>query len=151
MATMGVEYVEGPGCVTALPSTGSNNFVKGDLVYLSSGYLTVSDAYNHIMAVALGNDSAVAGTMIPVMIILPGTKFRLQASATTALTNVGIGGPLTYTSGSVAVTPETSATSHEEFIVESLDPRDGATTGAGGRVIGRFNILSCGLAYVAVT
>ncbi len=151
MATMGVEYVDGPYCVTALPTTGSDNFVKGDLVYLSSGKLTVSDAYNHIMAVALGDDSAVANTLIPVLIILPGTRFRLQASATTAQTNCGIGGPLTYTSGSVSVTPETSATSHEEFIVEQLDPRDGATTGAGGRVIGRFNLMSAGLAYNAVT
>jgi len=151
MATMGLEYVEGPYCVTELPSTGSNNFIKGDLVYLASGYLTVSTAYNQIMAVALENDSAVAGTMISVLIIMPGTKFRVAASATTAQTNCGIGGPMTYTSGSVAVTPETSHTSHEEFIVEQLDPRDGATTGAGGRVIGRFNILSCGLAYVAVT
>lgn len=151
MATMGVQYCDGPYCVTALPTTGSDNFVAGDLVYLSGGYLTVSTAYNQIMAVALGDDSAVAGTLIPVLIINPLTRFRVAASATTTQTNCGIGGPMTYTSGSVAVTPETSHTSHEEFIVEQLDPRDGATTGVGGRVIGRFNIMSSGLSYVAVT
>jgi hypothetical protein len=148
MATMGVQYYDGPLAVVALPTTGSNNFVSGDLVYMSGGLLTVSTGYTNIYAVALGNDSATANTLIPVAIILPGTRWIMQASATTAETNKGIDGPLTYTTGSVAFTPETSSTANHEWIVEELDPRDGAHTGAGGRAIGRFNTKVSLAAYV---
>lgn len=147
MATMGVQYVEGPLSVIALPSAGSNNFVAGDLVYLSNGYLTVSTAYSNLEAVALGNDSATAGTLIPVIIPLPGTKFRIAASDTTTQAMAGSAYDLTYTSGSVALTPGTQT--YKTFIVEELDPRDGATTGAGGRVIGRFNVTLQKLNYQA--
>ena len=150
MSTMGFQPYDGTFPIIQLPEQGAA-FAAGDCLYLSGGYLIVSDTYAHIQFVALDKYAAVTGTMHPVIEIMPSQRWVAQASATTAETNKGYGGPIVYTTGSQAVTPETSNTSHEEFIVDQLHPNDGATTGAGGRVIGHFNVLSSGLVYQAVT
>ena len=138
MSTMGFVPYSGNFPVIALPENGST-FVAGDLCYFASGYVGVATSYATIGFVALQAATGVSGTLLPFIPILPEQRWLAQASATTTLTNQGIYGPLTYTSGSMSVTPETSDTSNKEFMIEQLDPRDGAYTGAGGRVIGRFN------------
>jgi hypothetical protein len=142
MATMGFRAYPGPDSkkIVHLPEAGTQSFVVGDLVIFSSGSIAVATDDDDLFGIALTAASGTTGTMIPVYVITPGDKFIAEASATIAETNKGVAYALVMTSGSMAVNP--GSTTSPAFYIERLDPRDGPTTGAGGRVIGRFYYTS---------
>jgi len=123
--------------ITILPeASGTQTFKRGDLVIFSSGTVTVATDDLEVFGVAMNDASGTANTDTEVYVIQPGDKFIAEASTTTAVTNQGNAYALVMTSGSMAV--NTGSTATPGFYIDSLDPRDGPTTGAGGRVIGRF-------------
>ena len=119
-----------------LPEGASASFQVGDLVIFTSGSVQVATDDDDVEGIALLASSGTTGTSIPVYIIGVSDKFIAEASATTAETNKGVAYALVMTTGSMAVNPGSTTT--PAFYIEKLDPRDGPTTGAGGRVIGRF-------------
>jgi hypothetical protein len=122
--------------IVHLPEAATQTFDQGDLVIISSGKVAVATDDDDVFGVAMRDASGTTDTMIPVYVIHASDKFLAEASTTTAQTNVGVAYALVMTSGSMAVNPGSTTT--PAFYIEKLDPRDGATTGAGGRVIGRF-------------
>jgi len=123
--------------ITVLPeASGTQTFKRGDLVIFSSGTVAVATTGEDVFGVAMNDASGTANTDTEVYVIQPGDKFIAEATATTAVTNQGNAYLLGVTSGSMGV--DTSSTSTPGFYIDALDPRDGPTTGAGGRVIGRF-------------
>lgn len=138
MATMGFRPYPGPVAdrISVLPEAATQTFKTGDLVIISSGKIAVATDDDDVFGVALHDASGTTNTDTFVYVIHPGDKFIAEASDTTAVTNQGVAYALVMTSGSMAVNP--GSTSTAAFYIDSLDPRDGATTGAGGRVIGRF-------------
>lgn len=138
MATMGFRPYPGPIAdrITVLPEAATQTFKQGDLVIISGGKVAVMTDDDDIFGVAMQDASGTADTDVPVYVIHASDKFIAEASTTTAQTNVGVAYALVVTSGSMAVNPGSTTTA--AFYIDSLDPRDGATTGAGGRVIGRF-------------
>ena len=137
---MGFRPYPGPDAtkIVHLPEEASQTFVAGDLVIHdgSSGEVEIATDDDDVYGIALRDASGTTGTMIPVYVITPGDRFIAEASATTSEANKGINYALVMTGGSMAVNP--GSTSSPAFIIDELDPRDGPTTGAGGRVIGRF-------------
>ena len=138
MAYLGFQPYDGSFKVIPLTEASGQSFLSGELIYLASGLVTISTGYTNVWGVALNKASGTAGTTIQVIPIEPGQRWLAQANATTAVTNCGTAYDLDYTTTAMCVTPGTAT--NKTFIVDQLDPRDGAHTGAGGRVIGRFNI-----------
>lgn len=138
MATFGFKPFPGPDSkkIVHLPEGSGATFYTGDLVIFTSGYVQVATNDDDIFGIAMRNSSGTIETDIPVYVITPGDKFIAESSATIAETNKGVAYDLVMTAGSMAVNP--GGTSSAAFYIERLDPRDGPTTGAGGRVIGRF-------------
>jgi hypothetical protein len=138
MATMGFRPYPGPDArkIVHLPEGTGASFQIGDLVIFTSGKLQIATDDDDAFGIALKAYSGTADTMIPVYTITPGDRFIAEASATTAETNKGVAYALVVTTGNMAVNPGSTTTA--AFYIDELDPRDGPTTGAGGRVIGRF-------------
>lgn len=122
--------------ISWLPEGSGASFKTGDLVILTSGKVQVATDDDDVFGVALKDSSGTVDTDTPVYVIHASDKFLAEASATTAITNQGVAYALVMTTGSMAVNPGSTTTA--AFYIDKLDPRDGATTGAGGRVIGRF-------------
>jgi hypothetical protein len=138
MATMGFRPYPGPDAnkIAWLPEVVSATFKTGDLVILSAGFVTIATVDEDIYGIALKDYTGTTSTPIPVYVLSGGEKLIAEATATTTEVMKGVGYELTMTAGSMGVA--TSTTSSPTFMVEQLDPRDGATTGAGGRVIGHI-------------
>jgi hypothetical protein len=139
MATMGFRpYPDSKAeRIVWLPEySGTQTFKAGDLVIFTGGSVAVATDDDDVEGIAMAPASGTTGTMLPIYIIGISDKFIAEASATTAETNKGVAYALVMTSGSMAVNP--GSTTSAAFYIEKLDPRDGPTTGAGGRVIGRF-------------
>lgn len=137
MATMGfVPLNYDARHLTWLPEAATQTFKQGDLVIISSGKVAVMTDDDDIFGVAMRDATGTTDTSLPIYVPGADEKFIAEASTTTAQTNVGVAYALVVTSGSMAVNPGSTTTA--AFYIDSLDPRDGATTGAGGRVIGRF-------------
>ena len=138
MATMGFRPYPGPIAdrIVHLPEAATQTSDQGDLVIISSGKVAVATDDDDVFGIAMRDASGTTDTMIPVYVIHASDKFIAEASTTTAETNKGVAYALVMTSGSMAVNPGSTTTA--AFYIEKLDPRDGPTTGAGGRVIGRF-------------
>lgn len=138
MSTIGFRPYPGPiaSHITRLPEGGTQSFKQGDLVIFSSGKIVVATDDDDIFGVAMHDASGTTDTDVYVYVPGPGEKFLAEASTTTAVTNQGVAYALVMTSGSMAVNPGSTTTA--AFYIDALDPRDGAHTGAGGRVIGRF-------------
>lgn len=137
MATMG--FVPLNPCaerITWLPEAATQTFKQGDLVIISSGKVAVMTDDDDIFGIALRDATGTTDTQLPIYVPGVDEKFIAEASTTTAQTNVGVAYALVVTSGSMAVNPGSTTTA--AFYIDQLDKRDGATTGAGGRVIGRF-------------
>jgi hypothetical protein len=145
MATMGFQPYPGPIAdrIVYLPEAATQTFKRGDLVILSSGKVAVATDDLDVWGVAMVDATGTTDTSLPIYTIHASDKFIAEASTTTAVSNQGTNYALVMTSGSMAVNPGSTTT--PGFVIESLDPRDGATTGAGGRVIGRFAVASDGL------
>jgi hypothetical protein len=141
MATMGFRPYPGPDPrkIVYIPENAAE-FVTGDLVIITSGYVEVATDDLEVFGIALANHD-ISGAMVPVYTITPGDRFIAEATATTAETNKGVAYALTMTTGSMGV--DTSSTTTPSFYIDELDPRDGPHTGAGGRVIGRFIADAC--------
>jgi hypothetical protein len=142
MSTMGFKPFPGPDSkkIVHLPEGSGATFACGDLVIFTSGYIQIATDDDDIFGIAMRASSGTIETDIPVYVITPGDKFIAETSATVAETNKGVAYALVMTTGSQAVNP--SSTTTPAFYIERLDPRDGPTTGAGGRVIGRFYYTS---------
>ena len=121
-----------------LPEGGtSGEFLVGDLVIFSSGSIVIATDDADVFGIALKDHSGTTGTMTPVYVITPEDRFVAQSSATTAETSKGNAYNIDVTTaGSMCV--DVGTTGSASFYIDELDPRDGPTTGAGGRVIGRF-------------
>lgn len=138
MATMGFRPYPGPDAnkIAWLPEVVSATFKTGDLVILSSGYVTIATVDEDIYGIALQDYTGTTSTLIPVYVLSGGEKLIAEATATTTEVMKGVGYEITMTAANMGVATDT--TSSPTFMVEQLDPRDGATTGAGGRVIGHI-------------
>ena len=142
MATMGFAPYPGPDAskIVHLPEGTSASFQAGDLVIFTSGKLQVATDDDEFFGIALKKYSGTADTSIPVYVVTPGDRFIAEANGTTAQTNCGVAYALVLTTGSMSV--NVGSTTTPAFYIDELDPRDGATTGAGGRVLGRFYYTS---------
>jgi hypothetical protein len=144
MATIGWRYLSGPVEVQTFPEDAtSGSFVAGDLVGLSSGELILATQYKDTnVGVALADHTDTAGTKIPVMIINPLQRWIVAADTTTAATMVGAQYGFNVTTDNNAV-DLSQTTADGGVVIEALDPRDGAHTGSGGRLIVRFTAAAC--------
>ena len=145
MSTMGFRLLRGkPNIVHYPEDETSGSFSAGDLVTLSSGEVIIAAATTDILGVALKGYSGTAGTLIPVSVITPEQVWVCAADATTAASNVGSPYELNIgTAGSMSVDLGSAGTIAKGVTIVDLDPRDGATTGSGGRVHVRFNQEAC--------
>ena len=111
----------------------SASFAANEIVTLSGGYATIG-ADDGVFGVALKVSTNVTSshTTIPIQVITPDTIWIMQADTTTAVTQVGENYGLNWTTGSQAV--DLGDTTTSQVRIMNLDSRDGATTGAGGRV-----------------
>lgn len=140
MATYGFYQLNGPVHVRWFADAGSSVFVAGDPVILSSGVLTIATSSAKVWGIALANSAASATTAntVPVALITPEQEWVAYANATTAkASHVGNAYDLTISKGANYV--NLSGTTTACFCITALDPRDGAHTGSGGRVIGKFD------------
>jgi len=137
MATQGFQPVWPDSTkIVHLPEGTSASFQRGDLVIFTSGKLQICTDDDNLFGIAMKTYSGTADTMIPVYVITPGDRFVAEANGTTAQTNCGVAYALVLTTGSMSV--NVGSTTTPGFYIDELDKRDGPTTGAGGRVLGRF-------------
>ena len=134
--TLGWKIVEGPTQIREYPADETHgSFLAGDLVALSAGELILKAATNVVLGVAM-KDYGGSGTYIPVQIIQTDQIWLAEADTTTTTAMCGVGYGINDTAGAQSV--DIGDTTDVEVIVVKLDPRDGATTGSGGRVHVKF-------------
>ena len=141
---MGFAYIEGPTHLMEYPQAASQSFKKGDLVYLVAGAVTIIAADTRIGGVAM-EDAGATGDMIQINKITPDQLWVAQADDTTTQAMEGQEYGLNIgTPGNMSI--DIADTTDTAFAVDQLDPQSGATTGAGGKMIGRFlNAVIAGL------
>ena len=133
---MGFKFHEGPCIIREFPSDETHgSFLAGDVVEISAGELILKNDTTNLFGVAL-KDYGASGTMIPVIILDPAQLWCAEADTTTTTAMEGIGYGLNDTAGTQAV--DIGDTTDIEVVLVKVDPRDGATTGSGGRVIVSF-------------
>jgi hypothetical protein len=143
LATMGWRYLSGPVEVQTFPEDETaGSFNAGELVALSAGELIIAAGYVDLLGVAMKAATGTSATQIPVMIINPLQRWIGAAGTTTAVTQVGTQVQLTVTADAQSVSVA-STTTDGGVVIERLDPRDGAHTGSGGRLIVRFATGAC--------
>jgi hypothetical protein len=143
MTTMGFRYLSGPATINVYPEDEtSGSFKQGDLVALSSGEVILAAGFVDLLGVAQKAASGTVSTSIPVHIISSDQRWVCAGDTTTAATNVGIQYALNVTAGSQSVDLG-STTTDGGVVIEALDPRDGAHTGSGGRLIVHFAGGAC--------
>lgn len=134
--TMGLKLIEGPCIIREYPADETHgSFLAGDLVEISSGELILSNDTTLAYGVAL-KDYGGSGSMIPVIVLHTDQVWLAEASTTTTTAMEGVNYGLTKTAGATCV--DLSDATDMEVCIIKLDPRDGATTGSGGRVHVRF-------------
>jgi hypothetical protein len=137
--TMGIEWA-GIGPVPEIVEVleiDSASFAANEIVTLSGGYATIG-ADDGVFGVAMkASTNVTTGNItIPIQVITPDNIWIMQADTTTAVTQVGEDYGINWTTGSQAV--DIGDTTTPQVRIEQLDTRDGATTGAGGRVHVKF-------------
>jgi hypothetical protein len=133
---MGWKLLDGPSDIREYPADQTHgSFLAGDLVSLSAGELILKAATNVIFGVAM-KDYTASGTSIPVLICRTDQTWVGEASTTTTTAMNGVGYGITNTAGAQCV--DLTDTTDTEVVVIKIDPRDGATTGSGGRMHVRF-------------
>lgn len=141
MATMGFRLIAGKPNIVWLPEDEtSGSFTAGDLVKLSSGEVTIASDDADIFGVALKTYSGTAGTSTPVSVVTPEQIWCAEADTTTATSMVGGPYGCNLTAGSAAVDLGAGTAG---IVIQKVDPRDGATTGSGGRLWVRFAYDTC--------
>ena len=145
MSTAGFRLYDGPQNIQWFPEDAtSGSFAAGNVVILSSGEVTIATDDLDIWGVALKGYTGTAGTMIPVQVVTPNQRWLAYATSTTATTIIGTAYALTLTADNQGV--NTASTTTHGFMVEDIltsSKTAGATTGAGGMVIGRFFYDAC--------
>jgi len=138
MATIGFQLHSGNPEVRMIGegAGAANSFYVGDLVYLAAGLVTVVANDATIYGVAGANASGTTGTLVPVYVINPSHTWVAEFDDTTTAAYVGEDYGLNVTAGSMSV--NLGETTNTAVTVKDLDPRDGPTTGAGGRVLVNF-------------
>ena len=138
MATSGFHLAYGDPDIRYIAQTGStaNSFVAGDIVYLSSGLVTICANDATIFGVAQGPCTGTALTLIPVSVINPNQTWIAEFDAAQTRANIGEDYGITHGTGDSDVT--STETTNTACTVVDLDPRDGAVTAAGGRVYIKF-------------
>jgi hypothetical protein len=138
MATIGFQLAYGNPEVRMIGegAGAANSFYVGDLVYLAAGLVTVVADDATIYGVAGANASGTTGTLVPVYVIDPSQTWIAEADATTTAAYAGEDYGLNVTAGSMSV--DIAETTNPAVVIKDLDPRDGATTGSGGRVLINF-------------
>jgi hypothetical protein len=134
--TMGFKLLDGPSDIREYPADQTHgSFLAGDIVSLSAGELILKAATNVIYGVAM-KDYTASGTMIPVQIIRADQTWVAEADATTTTAMLGVGYGINNTAGTQSI--DIDDVTDTEVVCVKLDPRDGATTGSGGRMHVKF-------------
>ena len=137
MATMGWKLLDAQPDIREYPIDQTHgSFVAGDLVALSAGEVILKAATTCILGVALKSYAGGSGAYVPVNIIKASQTYIAEADTTTTTAMCGVGYGINDTAGSQSV--DIGDTADVECIIVKIDPRDGATTGSGGRVHVRF-------------
>jgi hypothetical protein len=134
--TQGFKYVEGPLVIREYPADETHgSFLAGDIVEMSAGELILKNDTTELFGVAL-KDYTASGTMIPVIVLDATQVWSAEADTTITTAMEGIGYGLNDTAGAQSI--DIGDTSNIEVKVLKVDPRDGATTGSGGRMFVNF-------------
>lgn len=134
--TMGWKLLDGPSDIREYPADETHgSFLAGDLVSLSAGELILKAATTAILGVAM-KDYTGSGSVIPVQLVRTDQTWLGEADTTTTTAMCGVGYGVNDTAGTQAV--DIGDTSDIEVVCIKIDPRDGATTGSGGRMHVRF-------------
>jgi len=112
-------------------------FAANDIVLLSAGVVTIGTV-DSVFGVAqkASTYTNTSKATIPVQVITPETIWIMQADDTTTATMPGEDYNIIYTTGVQYL--DVGSTDSTQARMERLDSRDGATSGAGGRVHIRF-------------
>ena len=137
---MGFAWNDGPVDVREAPEAATQSFVKGDLVYLVAGALTIAATDQKIAGVALQNASGTTGTILKFHAIHPDQLWIAQLDTTTAQAYEGEDYGLNTGSGNMSV--DIGDTSTVAVVVNQLDPQQ-AVGVSGGRVFLRFKAAVC--------
>ena len=133
---MGWKLISGPTEIREYPADETHgSFLAGDLVSLSAGELILKAATTAIVGVAM-KDYGASATIIPVSIINTDQVWVAEADTTTTTAMCGVGYGINDTAGAQSI--DLGDTSDIEVVCIKIDPRDGATTGSGGRMHVRF-------------
>lgn len=133
---MGWKLLEGPSVIREYKADESHgSFLAGDLVSLSAGELILKAATTLILGVAM-KDYTASGTVIPVLIANTDQIWVAEADTTTTTAMCGVAYGINDTAGTQAI--DLGDTTDMEVMVVKVDPRDGATTGSGGRLHVKF-------------
>lgn len=133
---MGLKLIEGPCIIREYPADETHgSFLAGDLVEISAGELILSNDSTLAYGVAL-KDYGGSGSVIPVIILNTDQIWVAEADTTTTTAMEGVNYGLNKTAGALSV--DLGDATDMEVCILNLDPRDGATTGSGGRVHIRF-------------
>ena len=137
---MGWKLVDGPSDIRDYPADQTHgSFLAGDIVSLSAGELILKAATQDILGVAM-KDYTGSGSSIPVQIVRADQTWVAEANTTTTTAMCGVGYGITNTAGGQCI--DLSDTTNPEVVCIKIDPRDGATTGSGGRMHVRFTTPS---------
>ena len=134
--TLGWKLLEGPCVIREYPADQTHgSFLAGDLVEMSAGELILKDDTTNILGVAL-KDYTASGTKIPVILLDTNQIWVAEADTTTTTAMEGVGYGINDTAGAQSI--DIGDASDIEVYCIKIDPRDGATTGSGGRMHVRF-------------
>lgn len=141
MATMGFQPYDMNGVhVVHLPALASSGtFVKGDVVYLNSGLVTITASNGMHFGVAAA-DNDVASATVPVYLVDPASVWVGTVSGTSAASTVGENYGITYTKGSMCIDQTDTITTVVRVV--GLHPAD------GGKALGRVLFCWCSGKYL---
>ena len=136
--TKGFQLAYGNPDIRYLPEAdvSADSFLAGELVYLNGGKVTVAANDAVIFGIAAAPASGDVDTPIPVSVINTSQTWIVQSSAAQTVANVGEDYDLVHTTTANAV--NVGSTSNPAVTVVDLDPRDGAVTASGGRLLVKF-------------
>lgn len=117
---MGFRYQEGPVDIREYPEAATQSFKAGDIVYLVSGKVTISDTDQHIWGIALADATGVTDTKTLVHVVHPDQIWAVPSDDVTAQANVGNNYGLNISAGNCTVDVGDSST--VTVAVNALDP-----------------------------
>jgi len=137
MATIGFQLAYGNPEIRFIAEANSQTFYVGDLVYLASGQVTVAANDATIYGVAAKNSANDTNNNVtPVYVIDPNQTWIAETDAAQTAAYIGEDYGLNVTAGSMSV--DIGEVTNTAVTIKDLDPRDGAVTASGGRVLINF-------------